>query len=118
MQDDIDMSQPLEPPPEVGETLCVIPHANGRDRVRVSVERIHGGPRLLLRLQGWTLSPEGQDWPWKGRSISLRGDQVEDLIIALERFGNVAGGLLAAPPDDERESYNPYGHSPRRGELR
>jgi hypothetical protein len=79
------MNTHLEPyrprPTEEGETLAVFDRNRGAERLRVSLETFNGFE--FIRLQCWFKNDQGEWWPAKGRCVTVKLKECEDLSRVL-----------------------------------
>lgn len=72
------------PPEESGRRLATLPRKKrgGPDEeLRVSLETYQDHPYISVRV--WTVDERGQSWPVKGKGVSIRLRECDEIIAAL-----------------------------------
>ena len=72
----------------MSQLLGVIPK-NELEEIRVQVREFRGSVYLVVRVY-WRIEPDEQEWKPGKKGVTLKPDQVGELIAALEKVGNPA----------------------------
>src|SRR4051794_6660214 len=92
------------PPVEQGQTLAIFDRNRGTERLRVSLETYNGFD--FVRLQAWQLNEREEWWPAKGRCVTIKTRECDDLAVAL---------TVVARRQGDRTHDRPQRASSRRG---
>lgn len=68
------------PPQEQGERLATLPR-NQNEELRINLAEYNGRPFIGLRI--WAKGSDGNFWPVKGKGLSIRVAEIDEVIDAL-----------------------------------
>jgi Transcriptional Coactivator p15 (PC4) len=71
---------PSTPPAERGQRLATIPRGR-TEELRIALDEFEGRPYVALRL--WAQGSDGGFWPVRGKGLSVRVKELDDVIAAL-----------------------------------
>jgi hypothetical protein len=94
-----------DPPEERGRRLATIPRGDDVE-LRVSLDSYRGHPYLSLRLWGQDVL-SGEWWPLKGRGLSIRVGELEQVVDALESARRTLARLESEQRDGRRPPFGP-----------
>lgn len=86
------LSRPRPPEPK-GTLLASIPRRSGavEQELRIALDEYEGHPYVAIRL--WERNPEGDLWPVKGKGISVRIGELDEVLDAIQAAIGAAGEL-------------------------
>lgn len=109
------------PPIDEGTELATIRRKDGHE-LRIRMKSYNGNPYVSIQL--WSIDPQGNAWPVKGRSSSIRLNEIDEVVEGLKAAFREARettrrqGQMEQRHDDQAEQPDRRQEQPANGAVR